>query len=64
MLKKAEVEAIEHFEIDDQGELVAYDDFLAVKKTFEEAVKIIKYYAKDDINGHKAGRFLSKYEGD
>jgi len=32
--------------------------------TIEKAVDVIEHYSKDEINGHKAGRFLMKYKED
>jgi len=41
IMTKKEIKAIEHLEIN-KCKLVAYEDFLALKEAFEEAVKTIK----------------------
>jgi len=64
VLTKKEVEAIEHFEIDDEGELVAYEDFLKVKETLELAIKALKHSNFSDTLGWRGREFLAKYEGE
>jgi len=41
IMTKKEIEAIEYLEID-KCKLVAYEDFLALKETFEEAIEVIE----------------------
>lgn len=63
MLKKAKVESCkESVNLDDRYASAAM--VLKLIETIEEMESVIRHYAKDDVNGHKDGRFLSKYEGE
>jgi hypothetical protein len=39
ILTKKQIEAVEPFKINDQGGLVTYEDFLALKETLEKIVE-------------------------